>query len=70
MGALLAASKDSAALPCYIPKDTFRTAVRQTDRFMREGSEMAILLAGGDKSTPERDIVAARALATQLRDKP
>lgn len=38
--------------------------------FMREGSEVVTLLAGGDKSTQERDIVAARALATQLRDKP
>jgi len=37
---------------------------------MQEGSEVVILLAGGDKRTQARDIAAARALVRQLRDAP
>lgn len=36
--------------------------------FTRIGSEMVILLAGGDKSTQSRDIRRAKALAKQLED--
>lgn len=37
---------------------------------MQEGPEVVLLLTGGDKRTQARDIVAARALARQLRDAP
>jgi len=37
---------------------------------MQEGSEVVILLAGGDKRTQARDIAAARALVRQLWDAP
>ena len=37
---------------------------------MQEGPEVVILLAGGDKRTQARDIIAARALVRQLRDAP
>ena len=36
--------------------------------FMRRGLELVILLAGGDKSTQNRDIKTALALARQLRE--
>ena len=36
--------------------------------FTRRGTELVVLLAGGDKSTQERDIQMARALAKDLED--
>lgn len=36
--------------------------------FMQEDPNVVMLLAGGDKRTQVRDIVAARALVRQLRD--
>ena len=36
--------------------------------FTRRGAELVILLAGGDKSTQERDIQTAKALAKDLED--
>ena len=34
--------------------------------FMRRGDEFVVLLAGGDKSTQEQDISAAKSLAREL----
>lgn len=34
--------------------------------FKRRGEELVIILAGGDKSTQERDIAQAKSLASQL----
>lgn len=34
--------------------------------FTRRGAEIVILLAGGDKSTPSRDIARAKELATEV----
>jgi putative addiction module killer protein len=36
--------------------------------FKRRGDELIIILAGGDKSTQERDIAQAKTLAAQLED--
>jgi putative addiction module killer protein len=36
--------------------------------FTRRGAELVILLAGGDKSTQDRDIQTAKALAKDLED--
>ena len=36
--------------------------------FMRRGSLVVILLGGGDKSSQERDISAAKSLAKELKD--
>jgi putative addiction module killer protein len=36
--------------------------------FTRRGSLLIILLCGGDKSSQDRDIVAAKALAKELKD--
>jgi len=34
--------------------------------FVRRGAEVVILLCGGDKRTQDRDIKAAKAIATEL----
>jgi putative addiction module killer protein len=36
--------------------------------FIRRGAFVAILLCGGDKSTQDRDIAAAKAIAAQWKD--
>lgn len=36
--------------------------------FVQKGDVLIILLCGGDKRSQERDIVKAKALATELRD--
>jgi putative addiction module killer protein len=36
--------------------------------YTRRGDELVILLVGGDKSTQERDIAAAKALARELEE--
>lgn len=36
--------------------------------FVRRGAALVVLLCGGDKSTQERDIATARAMARQLED--
>jgi putative addiction module killer protein len=38
--------------------------------FIGRGSELIIILGGGDKSTQDRDIVAAKELASQLEESP
>ena len=38
--------------------------------FVRRGAALIILLGGGDKSTQDRDIRAARDLAAELEDTP
>jgi len=36
--------------------------------FMRRGSLIVVLLCGGDKSTQEKDIAQAKAIAAQWKD--
>ena len=36
--------------------------------FKRRGEELIIILAGGDKSTQDRDIVLAKSLVAQLEE--
>ena len=36
--------------------------------FMKEGTQIIILLAGGEKSKQERDIIRAREIATKYRE--
>jgi putative addiction module killer protein len=36
--------------------------------FIRRGSEIIILLCGGDKSTQPKDIAKAKAIAERMRD--
>ncbi len=36
--------------------------------FIRRGSQVVVLLCGGDKSTQEKDIVRAKLIATQWKD--
>lgn len=38
--------------------------------FTRRGREIVILLCGGDKSSQAKDIARAKAVATQLRERP
>lgn len=38
--------------------------------FIRQGAAIIVLLCGGDKSTQRKDIALAKALASDLEDKP